>query len=107
MFYAILAYHEEAAVESWSRDEDAALMDDLLKVNDRLTREGRLGAGCSAWRDETCGNLARPRGRHNHRRPFCRDQGTAARFLCRGLRHTGGRRGGGARSASRQSDRRL
>lgn len=43
MFYAILAYHEEAAVESWSRDEDAALMDDLLKVNDRLTREGRLG----------------------------------------------------------------
>lgn len=43
MFYAILAYHEEEVVESWTKEEDSALMDDLLKINDRLTSEGRLG----------------------------------------------------------------
>lgn len=43
MFYAILAYHEENVVESWSREEDAALMTDLLKINDRLVAEKVLG----------------------------------------------------------------
>jgi hypothetical protein len=43
MFYAILAYHEEGVVESWTREEDAALMTELLQVNDRLVREKRLG----------------------------------------------------------------
>lgn len=43
MFYAILAYHVEDTVQSWTPDEDAALMKDLLEVNDRLTREGKLG----------------------------------------------------------------
>jgi hypothetical protein len=43
MFYAVLAYHVEDTVQSWSPDEDAALMKDLLDVNDRLTREGKLG----------------------------------------------------------------
>jgi hypothetical protein len=43
MFYAILAYHVEATVESWTPDEDEALMKDLLDINDRLTREGKLG----------------------------------------------------------------
>ncbi|MBZ9766313.1 YciI family protein [Mesorhizobium sp. CA6] len=43
MFYAVLAYHVEDTVQSWSPDEDAALMKDLLEVNDRLTREGKLG----------------------------------------------------------------
>ncbi|RAZ78512.1 YciI family protein [Mesorhizobium atlanticum] len=43
MFYAILAYHVEDTVQSWTSDEDAALMKDLLELNDRLTREGRLG----------------------------------------------------------------
>lgn len=39
MFYAILAYHEEEMVESWTKEEDAALMAELLEVNDRLVRE--------------------------------------------------------------------
>lgn len=43
MYYAILAYHAEGVVESWTEEEDAALMTDLLKVNDRLVREKHLG----------------------------------------------------------------
>jgi len=43
MLYAILAYHVEEEVTSWSPQEDAALMVDLNKVHDRLTQEGRLG----------------------------------------------------------------
>jgi hypothetical protein len=54
MLYAILAYHAEGVVESWTEEEDAALMTDLLEVNDRLVREkhldpaARLGATESA-----------------------------------------------------------
>ncbi len=43
MLYAILAYHEAGVVESWTREEDAALMAELLQVNDRLVREKCLG----------------------------------------------------------------
>ena len=43
MYYAILAYHEEGVVESWTAEEDAALMTELLEVNDRLVREKGLG----------------------------------------------------------------
>jgi hypothetical protein len=43
MHFAILAYHAEGVVESWTAEEDAALMTDLLAVNDRLVREKHLG----------------------------------------------------------------
>ena len=43
MFYAILAYHEEGVVKSWTKEQDAALMAGLLQVNDRLVQEKRLG----------------------------------------------------------------
>ncbi len=43
MLYAILAYHIEDEVMSWTPEEDAALMRDLNKVHDRLTKQGRLG----------------------------------------------------------------
>jgi hypothetical protein len=43
MLYAILAYHSEAEVASWSAEEDAALMLNLNKVHDRLTQEKCLG----------------------------------------------------------------
>ena len=43
MLYAILAYHVEEDVMSWTPEEDAALMLDLNKVHDRLTQEGRMG----------------------------------------------------------------
>jgi hypothetical protein len=43
MLYAMLAYHVEDVVASWTPEEDKALMTDLHEVHDRLTREGRLG----------------------------------------------------------------
>jgi len=43
MLYAILAYHVEEEVASWTSQEDAALMLDLHKVHERLRDEGRLG----------------------------------------------------------------
>ena len=43
MLYAILAYHVEEDVASWTPQEDAAVMVDLNKVHDRLQQEGRVG----------------------------------------------------------------
>ena len=43
MLYAILAYHKEAEVLSWTAEADAALMADLRKVHERINRDGRLG----------------------------------------------------------------
>jgi hypothetical protein len=41
MLYAILAYHVEADVLSWTAEEDAAVMSNLLQAHDRL--KGQLG----------------------------------------------------------------
>jgi hypothetical protein len=43
MLYAILCYHDEDAVGSWSKEQDAAVMARLAVVQDKLTRQGRLG----------------------------------------------------------------
>ncbi len=43
MLYAILAYHVEEEVASWTPQEDAAVMVDLNKVHGRLNEQGRLG----------------------------------------------------------------
>src|SRR3982074_1033679 len=43
MLYAILAYHVEAHVASWTAEEDAAVMSDLHQVQGRLNEQGRLG----------------------------------------------------------------
>src|SRR5258706_16212117 len=43
MLYAILAYHVEDDVASWTPQEDAALMLDLNRVHGRLEQEGRMG----------------------------------------------------------------
>ena len=43
MLYAILAYHVEDEVASWTPEEDAAVMRDLNKVHGRLNENGRLG----------------------------------------------------------------
>jgi hypothetical protein len=43
MLYAILAYHVEDEVASWSPEQDAALMLDLNRVHGRLEQDKRLG----------------------------------------------------------------
>jgi hypothetical protein len=43
MLYAILCYHDEDLVGSWSREQDAAVMEKLAVVHDKLKKQGRLG----------------------------------------------------------------
>ena len=43
MLYAILAYHVEAEVMSWTPEEDAALMANLQRAHGRVNEKGRLG----------------------------------------------------------------
>jgi hypothetical protein len=43
MLYAILCYHDEDTVGSWSKEHDAAVMQRLAVVQDKLTKQGRLG----------------------------------------------------------------
>src|ERR1700761_5368271 len=55
MLYAILAYHVEADVLSWTAEADAALMADLGKAHDRIARMGSLGTAAPL------GRTAKPR----------------------------------------------
>jgi hypothetical protein len=43
MLYAILCYHDEDLVGSWSKEQDAAVMQKLAVVQDKLAKQGRLG----------------------------------------------------------------
>ncbi len=43
MLYAILCYHDEDFVGSWTQEQDAAVMKKLAVVQDKLARQGRLG----------------------------------------------------------------
>lgn len=43
MLYAILCYHDEDMVGSWSKEHDASVMQKLSVVQDKLARQGRLG----------------------------------------------------------------
>jgi hypothetical protein len=43
MLYAILCYHDEDFVGSWTREQDSAVMAKLAVVQDKLKKEGRLG----------------------------------------------------------------
>ncbi|NOJ41609.1 YciI family protein [Bradyrhizobium australiense] len=43
MLYAILCYHDEDTVGSWTKEQDAAVMKKLSVVQDKLTKQGRLG----------------------------------------------------------------
>jgi hypothetical protein len=43
MLYAMLAYHVETEVTSWTPEQDAALMTELLAVHDRLNAKKLLG----------------------------------------------------------------
>jgi hypothetical protein len=43
MLYAILCYHDEDFVGSWSKEQDATVMKKLAVVQEKLAKEGRLG----------------------------------------------------------------
>src|SRR5262245_58220408 len=43
MIYAILAYHPETEVMSWTPQEDADLMEKLMKAHQKVNEGGRLG----------------------------------------------------------------
>jgi len=43
MLYAILCYHDEDTVGSWTKEQDATVMKKLAVVQDKLTKQGRLG----------------------------------------------------------------
>ena len=43
MLYAILAYHVETDVMSWTREADAGLMEKLGKAHEKVNSRGRLG----------------------------------------------------------------
>ena len=43
MMYALLCYHSEDVVCSWSKQEDAAVMAKLAVVQEKLARAGKLG----------------------------------------------------------------
>ena len=43
MLYAILCYHNEDVVGSWSKEQDVAVMQKLAVVQDKLKKQGRLG----------------------------------------------------------------
>src|SRR3954447_10652400 len=45
MLYAILCYHDEDFVGSWSKDQDEAVMKKLAVVQEGLAKQGRLGPG--------------------------------------------------------------
>lgn len=43
MQYAILCYHDENVVCTWSKEEDDAVMAKLAVVHEKVARQGRLG----------------------------------------------------------------
>lgn len=43
MLYAILCYNSEAVVNSWTQEQDDAVMNRLSVVHDKLAKKGQLG----------------------------------------------------------------
>ena len=43
MLYAILCYHDEDHVGSWTKEHDDAVIKKLTVVQDKLAKQGRLG----------------------------------------------------------------
>ena len=43
MHYAILCYHDEKVVSSWTKEEDDAVMARLAVVHEKVARAGKLG----------------------------------------------------------------
>ena len=70
MLYAILAYHVEAEVMSWSAEEDAAVMTELSQVHDRLKQKRQLGPAARLGPTEKARTLRGPGAGHVLDGPF-------------------------------------
>ena len=62
MHYAILAYHVETEVTSWTPEQDAAVMTGLLQVHDRFYEERSLGPSARLGATEEARTLRGPGG---------------------------------------------
>jgi len=60
MLYAILAYHVEADVLSWTKREDENVMTNLRKAHERIDQEGRLGPAARLGATERARTLRGP-----------------------------------------------
>src|SRR3954452_17521914 len=60
MLYAILAYHVETEVLSWTAQEDATVMSDLNQVHQRLTQETSVGPAARLGPTRTARTLRGP-----------------------------------------------
>jgi hypothetical protein len=64
MLYALLCYNSEEIVGTWSKAEDDAMMARLGAINERLTKEGKLGPVARLMDTPTAVTLRKPsRGR--------------------------------------------
>ncbi len=52
MLYAILCYHDEDVVGSWTKEEDDAVMAKLAVVQEKLAQAGPARAGRAADADD-------------------------------------------------------
>jgi hypothetical protein len=62
MRYAILCYDSEAAIRSWTAEEDAAVIAKLEVVQDKLKREGKLGPVARLMPTTSAATLRKGRG---------------------------------------------
>ncbi len=81
MLYAILCYHDEDIVGSWTREQDAAVMTKLSGRAGQACKTGPARPGGAAAADDVGDHAAQGRSARGDRRPLCRDQGAAARLL--------------------------
>jgi hypothetical protein len=63
MHYAIICYHDEKVVGSWTKEEDDAVMARLHKVHDKLARKGQLGPTARLHATGTATTLLKDQGR--------------------------------------------
>lgn len=62
MLYAILCYNEENAVASWTKEEDAACMARLMKVQTGMAERGKLGPVVRLWNTDEAKTLKKTNG---------------------------------------------
>jgi hypothetical protein len=60
MLYAILAYHDEALIQTWTPEDDKAVMEGLYEVHHRSTLKDRFGPAARLDGTQTAVTLRGP-----------------------------------------------